>query len=318
MSKLSRAIISTGVFRTVKTKTESINFPGGKGFTVYQVVANFKSHTKWQNFLERAAAISYNTIMALPPSLLFLFTTIPLLPFIKKNSLKAQFHELIYDIIPAKVHNKDIIDFIDKLIDNAKVGLLSFGLILTLFFASNAIMGLMRSFDRGYKGFKERKGLAKRGVALKITLINFALLVTYIFLLIFQGRILNALVENRTWRSIIYYSRWGLIVLLVYFSIAVLYRYGPSIQKKWSLLSPGAVLGTLLSLFSSIGFAIFVNNFGKYNALYGAIGTLMMLMALIFINSLAVLIGFEVNASINRLEAEQEERILPKTSDQAS
>lgn len=311
MSKVGTTIRSTSLFQRIKAKSEKLYVPGGKGFTIYEVAANFKSNTKWQSLLERAAAISYNTIMALPPSLLFLFTTIPILPFIKKNSLKLQFHELIYDIIPAKVHNKDIIDFIDTLIDSAKVGLLSFGLILTLFFASNAIMGLMRSFDRGYKGFKERKGLAKRGVALKITLINFALLVIYIFLLILQGRILNALVENETWRLVIYYSRWLLIVLLVYFSIAVLYRYGPSIQKKWSLLSPGAVLGTMLSLVSSISFATFVNNFGKYNALYGALGTVMMLMALIFINSLAVLIGFEVNASINRLDAENIEQGLP-------
>lgn len=306
MNRVVRTIKTTSTFQRLKAKSELVNVPGGKGFTIYEVLTNFKSNTKWETLLERAASVSYNTIMALPPSLLFLFTTIPLLPFIQKESLKVQFHELIYDIIPAKVHNKDIIDFVDTLIDSEKVGLLSFGLILTLFFASNAIMGLMRSFDRGYRGFKERKGLAKRAVALKITLINFALLVTYIFLLIFQGNLLKMIVESETWRIIIFYSRWLFIVLLVYFSIAVLYRYGPSIQKKWSLLSPGAVLGTLLSLVSSISFAAFVSNFGKYNALYGAIGTVMMLMALIFINSLAVLIGFEVNASINRLEADRD------------
>ncbi len=304
MNRIGDTIKTTSAFQNLKAKSKELLFPGGKGFTIYQVLENFRFNTKWQNLLERAAAISYNTIMALTHSLLVLFTTIPLLPFIQKNSLKTQFHELIYNIIPAKVHNKDIIRFVDTLIDNAKVGLLSFGLILTLFFASNAIMGLMRSFDRGYKGFKERKGLIKRGIALKITLINFSLLVTYIFLLILQGKLLKALVENETLRTVIYYSRWVLIILLVYFSIAVLYRYGPSVQKKWSLLSPGAVLGTLLSLISSISFASFVNNFGEYNALYGAIGTVMMLMALIFINSLAVLIGFEVNASINRLSAE--------------
>ena len=291
--------------------------PGSGGHSVYDVLRVFRKQFHWQGLLERAAAISYNTIMALPPSLLFLFTLIPVLPFIPKDSLKVQLHELVYDIIPAKVHNKDVISFIDRLLDNTKIGLISFGFLFTLFFASNAVMGLMRSFNRDYDGFKERKGLIKRWIAIKLTALIFGLLITYIFLLIMQGKILDLLVSNDSLKNIIVYSRWVLIILLVYFSIAFLFKYGPAVQKKWGLLSPGAFIATLLSLSSSVGFALFVNNFGRYNALYGAIGTLMMIMALIFINSLALLIGFEVNVGIIYLQKHPppEERIDEEADD---
>jgi membrane protein len=90
--------------------------------------------------------------------------------------------------------------------------------------------------------------------------------------------------------------------LLVFFAFAFIFKYAPAVQKRWKLFSPGAVLTTFLSLLASLAFSTFVNNFGKYNALYGAIGTIMMLMALVFINSLALLIGFELNVSINSLK----------------
>lgn len=275
---------------------------------VYDVFARFRKQLNWQDLLERAAAISYNVIMALPPSLLFLFTLIPALPFFPKDSVKIQLHELIYDIIPSKVHNKDIIDFVDRLIDATKVGLISFGFLLTLFFATNAVMGVMRSFNKDYPGFKQRKGLKKRWVALKITSMLFGLLLAYFLLLIMQGKFLDMLVQNDTLRTIISYSRWVLIILLVFLSIGSVFRYAPSTSKRWGLVSPGSVVATILSLFSSVAFSLFVNNYGRYNALYGALGTVMMIMALIFINSLTLLIGFELNVGIHYLSKSEEQK----------
>lgn len=262
-----------------------------------------RKQLRWPSLTERAAAISYNFIMALPPSLLFLFTVIPNLPFISVKSIKIQLHALIYDIIPAAGHNKSIIEFVDSFLSGSKIGLLSFGLLFALFFASNAMMGIMRSFNKKYLGFEEQRGLKKRWMAIKLTILIFALLFSYLVLLIMQGALLNLLVKSRDWRVMIFYTRWVLIILLVFFAIAFIFKYAPAIEKRWKLFSPGAILTTLLSLIASLAFSTFVDNFGKYNALYGAIGTIMMLMALVFINSLALLIGFELNVSINSLKA---------------
>jgi membrane protein len=80
------------------------------------------------------------------------------------------------------------------------------------------------------------------------------------------------------------------------------------VQKKWKLVSPGTILATVLCIIASLGFSAFVNTYGRYNALYGSIGTIIVLMALVFINSLVLLIGFELNVSIKTLKARAEQR----------
>jgi membrane protein len=242
--------------------------------------------------------------MAIPPSFLFLFTLVPHLPFISKRSIKKELHSLILDIIPAKVHNQYLIKFVDSFLDDAKIGLLSFGLILALFFASNAMMGLMRSFNKNYIGFEKRKDLLNRWMAIKLTALIFLLVLGCLILLITQGTVLKLFgIQSANVREIIYYVRWVFIVTLVYYSIAFIYKFAPAVEKRWKLISPGSILGTFLSILSTLGFSYFVDTFGKYNALYGSIGTIIVFMALIYINSLVLLIGFELNVSIKSLKS---------------
>lgn len=308
MTRFTRILITKTPLAFFLSKSKHWYLPGFEGLPLYDVLRFFYKQLKTHGLSERAAAISYNFIMALPPSLLFLFTLIPNLPFIPKRSIRFQLHSLIYDIIPAKTYNKQIIDFVDSFLDESKIGLLSFGLLLSLFFASNAMMGLLRSFNRDYVGFTKRKRIHMRGIALRLTIILFGLLLAYLILLSMQGAVLKTLVSSSDWREVIYYTRWLLIILLVFFAIAFIYRYAPAVQKRWRFSSPGAIFASFLSILASLGFATFVNNFGRYNALYGSIGTLMMIMALIYINSLALLIGFELNVSINALKQIANER----------
>ena len=306
MNKIQHTILSFSPIPFLLTKSKNWYLPGLQGLSLYNVLQFFRRQIKQQGLAERASAIAYNFIMALPPSLLFLFTLIPNLPFISKRTIKYQMHSLILDIIPSKVYNKQLIAFTDTFIDGNKIGLLSFGLLLTLFFSSNGMMGIMRSFNKNYEGFEKRKGLQKRGVALRLTIVIFGLLFGYFILLIMQGALLNLVVQSNTLKIIITYSRWILIVLLVYLTIGFIFRYAPAVQKRWKFSSAGTVLATILSLLATLAFSLFVTNFAKYNALYGSIGTVMMLMALIYLNSLALLIGFEFNVSIHTLKAREE------------
>lgn len=305
MTRIQRKILLLTPIPFLLRKSKNWYLPGFEGLALYDVIQFFRRQVKQQGLSERAAAIAYNFIMALPPSLLFLFTLIPNLPFISKRSMRYELHKLILDIIPSREYNKQVISFVDSFIDGNKIGLLSFGLLLTLFFSSNGMMGIMRSFNKKYVGFEKRKGLQKRGVAIRLTIVIFGLLFSYLILLIMQGALLNMVVQNETLKTIILYSRWILIVLLVYLTIGFIFRYAPSVQKRWKFSTPGTVLATTLSLFATLIFSLFVNNFARYNALYGSIGTIMMVMALIFINSLALLIGFELNVSIHSLKSIQ-------------
>jgi len=82
-------------------------------------------------------------------------------------------------------------------------------------------------------------------------------------------------------------------------TISILYRYGPSHSKKWRLFSAGSWLATILAFLSIWAFSFYINNFGSYNKIYGSIGTLIVIMIWLYLNSLILLIGFELNASVD-------------------
>jgi membrane protein len=309
MTRLERIIYNTMVFRFLAGRSKKIILPGFNGVPLYDVINFFVRQVKKTSITERAAAIAYNFIMAIPPICLFLFTLIPHLPFVKKKALETQVNNLIIDIIPAKEHNKNLISFVNGFLDHPRIGLLSFGFILLLFFGSNGMMGIMRSFNKNYIGSEKRTGLKKRWIAIRLTLLIMSLLLACILLLVMQGFILKWVgITNVRVKNILGIARWVLIVFLIFYSIAFIYKYAPDINKKWRLFSPGSTLATSLSILCTVGFSLFVNNFGKYDAFYGSIGTVIVVMSLIFINSLILLIGYELNVSIHSLQSSAEER----------
>lgn len=310
MTRLERLIITKTPVAFVLNKSKHWYLPGFEGVPLYDVVRFFYKQVKTVGLTERASAIAYNFIMAIPPSFLFLFTLIPNLPFIKKREILKQLSLIIKDIIPAEGYNKTIINFIKvTFFDTPVFGLLSFGLLLALFFASNAMMGLMRSFNKNYIGFQKRAGLHDRWIAIRLTTLIFGLVLGCLVILITQSAVLKWFgLKSDFWLDLIGYLRWLVIVALVFYSIAFIYKYAPAVEKKWHLASPGTILATFLCIMASLGFSYFVNSFGRYNALYGSIGSIIVLMALIFINSLVLLIGFELNVSIKSLKAIAEKR----------
>jgi len=309
MTRLRRMIRKSVVYRFLEKESKRTILPGFNGVPLFDVLKFFNQQIKQTSLTERAAAISYNFIMSIPPTCLFLFTLIPV--FLPKDSIKRQLHGLIREIIPAKEYNKNIMSFVDSFFGTeAKTALLSFGFLLLLFFASNGMIGIMRSFNKNYKGFRKRTGLQKRWTAIKLTLLIMGLLLACLLLLILQGPLLSWLGFQRgsLLRNIILTIRWIFIVALIFYSIAFIYKYAPSVHRRWRLVSPGSIVATSLTIMATIGFSLFVNNFGKYNALYGSIGTIIVIMTIIYINSLALLIGYELNVSIHSLQIMAEER----------
>lgn len=299
MTKLERILITKTPLVWLVRGSKKIILPGFEGMRLYDVLRFFRRQLKGISLAERTAAISYNFIMAIPPSMLFLFTLIPHLPFITKSAIQEELHRIINDIISSKSYSSEVIKFVDSFIFENRIGLLSFGLLLSLFFASNAMMGLIRAFNKmHYPGFKRRKGLNARWTAIKLTTLIFSLFLLYFLLLILQGSLLDTVVSNTTLKWIILNTRWLLILLLVFTSVGFIFKYAPSIDKRWDLVTPGSITTTALCAISSLFFSYFVNHFARYNVLYGSLGTVMMVMALIYINSIAILIGFELNVSI--------------------
>ncbi|MBC7902945.1 MAG: YihY/virulence factor BrkB family protein [Gemmatimonadaceae bacterium] len=297
------------IVRFIAAKSKTIHPPGFQGISLYEVSKFFWDQIQKTALSERAAAISFNFIMAIPPSCLFLFTLIPHLPFVPIATIRDQLHHLITDIIPAKEYNSNLIQFVDSFLTNQKTGLLSFGFILLLFFASNGMMGLLRSFNKDYLGFQRRTNLASRWTAIKLTFMVMGLLFACLALLITHGALLKWLgIKNQFLLQIIMIGRWVFIIGLIFSIIGFIYKYAPAVDKRWKFASPGTILATLLSIVASVGFTVFISYFGRYNALYGSIGTIIVLMILIFLNAWSLLIGYELNVSILSLRIMAEER----------
>jgi membrane protein len=283
--------------------------PGFEGISLNEVIRYFIKGFSVPSLTERAAAISFNFILSIPPTCLFIFTLIPNLPFVSKRGLKHQLHGLITDIIPAHTNSQGIMQFVDGFIDSSKIGLISFSFLISLFFASSAVIGLMRSFNKDYIGFTRITGLKKRWQAIKLTILLFGLFTLCLIFLLIQNSILNFLgIRNVHIRNFILYGKWFFIIGLIFYSYAFIYKYAPSTKKRWKLVSPGTVIATLLSILATLAFSAFVSNFGRYNILYGSIGSVMVIMIMIFLNSLVVLIGFEFNVSINSLKTIADEK----------
>ncbi|MGK2862184.1 MAG: YihY/virulence factor BrkB family protein [Chitinophagaceae bacterium] len=301
-----RFLISVPVSFLIR-KSKNILLPGFQGIPLFDVIRFLFLQAGKTGFTERASAIAFNFTMTIPPTLIFLFTLIPHLPI--SQAFVNQIFSLIKDVMPGEKNYSVVIKFISDILNKPRTGLLSTGFLLALFFSSNAVMGVMRSFDQKYIGFTKRKGLHERFVALRLTLILFILFFFAILALIMQGSVLRWLgISNSLLITLIDNLRWVLIILMIFFSISLIYRYAPAVHKRWKLFNPGSIVATFMMIIFTASFSYWVSNFSNYNELYGSISTILILMLLIYFNSLVLLIGFELNVSINSLKHEVDER----------
>lgn len=307
--KIKHVFSGSASVRTVIDKSKTLYIPGFSGFSLFEIWNALRQQLRKTSLLERAAAISYNIFMAMPPTLVFLFTLIPYLPI--SNQFIQELYTVIRDVVPGEENNSIIIRFLEDFLNRPRNGLLSIGLFLSLFFSSNAMMGLLRSFDKDYEGFEKTNRLNKRKTALFLTIVSFVLFFVFILLLIMQGAVLQWIgIKNQALRIVIVNARWVIILLLIFYLISFIYRHGPSVTKKWPMITPGSVFATLLMLSATFLFSYWVDNFSSYNKLYGSISTIFIIMTLIFVNALVVLMGFELNVAITNLKRQKETRVI--------
>jgi membrane protein len=312
-TNIRQRVASTFPANWLIRQSQKIRLPGFQGIPLYDVLKFFFQQIRKVGITERAAAISFNCVMAIPPIIIFLCTLIPYLPI--SNEFIRQLHGLIRDVIPGEKNNSALIKFIDDIVKKPKNDLLSLGFLLALFYSSNAVIGIMRAFDKNYLGFKKRKMIRRRVTALQLTSVLFVLMFASLLALIMQSSVLKLFgLKNVLVRQIIGYARWVVIVFLFFSSVSFIYRYAPFVHKRWKLINPGCILATTLMLLFTVFFSYWVNNFSNYNKLYGSISTILILMLLIYFNSLVLLIGFELNVSITHIKHEADERNKPGTS----
>lgn len=294
--------------RKVERWAKDHSFPGFFSVPIYDVIAFVVKEIRRDDLLTRANAIAYSFFLSLFPSLIALFTLVPVFKtyFLKYlpegESFDTYLQGEIQRIMPGVAGDR-LFNFIEDITTNPRVGLLSAGFFLSVFFSSNGMLMLMRGFSKGYAStFKKRGGFKKRFIAIGLTFQLGLLLVVTIVLIILGKYLIGILGDLINLDQISEYLlnvlRWLLVVAMFYAAIATIYRFGAATKRKFKLFTPGASLATVLSIGASVGFSAYVNNFNTYNELYGSIGTIIVIMLWLQINSMVILLGYELNASI--------------------
>jgi len=279
---------------------KSVYIPGFRPLPLYTVIVFFIEELQKTSLTNRAAALAYNFMLALFPAIIFLFTLIAYIPV---SNFQEYLLSLFSIIMPTNAYlafQSTIVDIIKN--QNGK--LLSIGFITALYFATNGVSNLMQAFNKSSLILETRTWLKRRLVALILTVvISVSLLVAIVIMIAGQAvigflqRTLHS--EAHFWFYLIAFSRWIIILVIFFVSVSILYRYGPSNKQKWNFINPGSILATSLAILTSVGFTYYTNNFSSYNKVYGSIGTLIVVMIYLYLNSLILLIGFELNASVD-------------------
>ena len=266
--------------------------------SLYDILFFFYKGVKQGAITTRASSLAFNFFLAFFPSIIVLFTLIPYIPIV---DLQDTLMELITTILPPHT-NEIAFSTIYDIINNPRSGLLSIGFILTIFFATNGVNSLIEAFNSSYHINESRSIVKQRLLSLGITFLLSCILMITILLIMFSKTVVNYLIsaeiiENKSIEYILF-GKWMVIIIMLFIGISIIYHFGPTIKKNFKLFTPGSIISTCLIIVTSSFFNYYISNFAEYNKVYGSIGTLIIILLWMYINSIILLIGFELNASI--------------------
>ena len=293
---------------------KKVKLPAFEGLSLYDLMEMYIIGVVEGALSTRASAIAFSLFISLFPLLIFLITLIPfVLPFVSvgNENFDAQFLLFLESFLPEATSDY-FDDIYYQIKDQKRGGLLSTSFLLSIFLMTNGVNAIFEGFEYSYHIDLTRNFFKQYAYALMVGLILSVLIllgaVAYVY---FEFYILNYLLELEVQTrgtdldesDIILARIFKLLFLtvLTYLAVSILYYFGTSEGKKTKFLSYGALLTTLLIVLTSYLFGIYVDEFARYNELYGALGGLLILLFYIWLNCNLLLLGFELNATLNRL-----------------
>ncbi|GAA3979549.1 YihY/virulence factor BrkB family protein [Pedobacter ginsengiterrae] len=300
MEWLHRQLLNLKLYSKFIEWSKTCVLPGFSPLPLYTVATFFFKEIGKDSLVNKSSSLAYSFMLAIFPGIIFLFTLIPFIPIKGFQDQLLSLMELVLPHNAFDAFETTLKDIIKK--QNGR--LLSFGFISAIFFATNGVKNLMKAFNKSSLIIETRSWLKQRLIALILTLVICFSIIICISAMALGEILLNYIkTELHIKDSLAVYAiqltRWALLAILYFITISVLYRYGPSHAKKWKLFSAGSWLATILAFLTMWGFSFYINNFGSYNKVYGSIGTLIVVMIWLYLNSLILLIGFELNASVD-------------------
>jgi len=304
---IRKRILQIPTARTFRGWLKNVRVPGHQ-LSLYKFFKIFADNIEKDEIMDRSNGVAYNFVLAIFPTVIFLFTLIPYIttyfPAIDRDNIMRFLGEYMPQSM-FEVISTTVMDIIGK----QRGGLLTFGFVFAAFLATNGMLALIRAFNACYQTVEKRGFFRMRFTAAGLTLLLAIVLLSAVVLLVVGEIVLNQVTYQLSDLSHVRldgYSLYGLfalrflvIFIVFFFAVSFIYYFGPAIHYNWRFFSIGSFLATLGCLAVSYGFSFYITNFGSYNKVYGSIGVLIALMIWIQLLTMVLLFGYEINASLH-------------------
>ncbi|TDE43493.1 YihY/virulence factor BrkB family protein [Flavobacterium rhamnosiphilum] len=289
------------IVRNLVNVLKKIELPWLQGLSLYDLLELYGLGIVESALTYHASAIAFSFFMALFPFALFILNLIPYIPI---EGFQDDFLQFVREGVPPNTYDA-IYKIINDILNNSHSGLVSYGFLLSILLMANGLNGILGGFESSRHVLIKRGFIRQYIVALGMSLLlSFLLIVTVATIVVFEVFIQKTILSDQV--ALIVLGRYAFVILMILGTTSILFKFGTKHDKNRAFISIGSVFTTILILLDSYAFGIWVIKFSKYNELYGSIGTLLILMFYIWINCMILLLGFELNATINKLKVKKE------------
>ena len=288
------------IIRNLVHLLKRIKLPWLQGLSLYDLLELYGLGIVESALTYHASAIAFSFFMALFPFALFILNLIPYIPI---AGFQEDFLLFVKDGVPPNTYDA-IYKIITDILNNSHSGLVSYGFLLSILLMANGLNGILGGFETSRHVLVKRGFVRQYLVSLGMSLVlAFLLIVTVAIIVVFEVVIQKTVFSDQV--QLIVLGRYAFIILMILITTSILFKFGTKHDKNRAFISIGSVFTTILILIDSYAFGIWVIKFSQYNELYGSIGTLLILMFYIWINCMILLLGFGLNATINKLKVKK-------------
>ncbi len=287
---------------------KQIKLPGFEGLSIYDLLEMYIVGIVEGALTTRASAIAYSFFIAIFPFLLFVIIVIPVLPF---KDFQDQFLTFLDSFLPPQTSDFFNDNIFNNISTSKQGSLLSSIFVLSIILMTNGVNAVFSGFEHSYHEQLTRNIFKQWLYALGVAIIlAFLVIITVGVFGYFQIYIIQPLYESVTGKEAlesasglgwIIFAKYLFFVVMVYLATATLYYFGTKEGRHSKFFSIGALFTTLLIILTSYLFGVYIENFSQYNKLYGSIGALLILLLYLWLNANILLLGYELNASLNKL-----------------
>lgn len=284
---------------------QKIKLPGLEGMSLFDLLEMYVVGIAQGALTSRASSIAFSFFTAIFPFLIFILILIPYIPV---ENFQEEFMVFLESFLPPSTSDFFFKNIFENVEGNKTGGLVSTVFLLSVFLMANGVSAVFSGFENSYHSqinrgfFKQYIFAVGIAILLALLLIVTVVVLGYIEIYVIQNLEDYGYIKESQGQFGVQLAKYLFFVIMVYLTIAIMYYFGTKEGRHSKFFSVGALFTTLLIMLTSYLFGIYIENFSKYNELYGSIGALLILLLYIWLNSNILLLGFELNASLNQLK----------------